>query len=365
MADENSVSRKLIVLYHQGCPDGWCALAIADQWLSRNPHRFTEIVYMPVLAGKTAFAVDQLIKENSPNTVIFSFDLSYFYGPAKKLLNYFPNARIYDHHTTTEDCFVKPMTESKEDFERQQEIFAGRLLYDKTISGAMLAWNCFYPHIPPPTLVKYIQDKDLYLFGLPNSREINAGLSETLTTSPSEDRNISKADATAYAVKEWSKYLLTDSWFETARLKGEVVISIMNRAIKRLYRGGSAHRIISFGKPYVAFVCNTGEYISELGEYIYSQTVYDPAVRAVENSAKKYKHDYAVMWRYDHTRNVVYVSLRTRKEHDVDLAKICAEFEWKTDDGETNRGGGHKAAAGFETSLQTFFQWIGPRIDRL
>lgn len=343
---------KTVIMYHQGCPDGWCALAIADLWLSR--HNIQSATYMPVMAGKTDSAVEQLIREQQSDTIILSFDLSYFYEHAKKLLNYFPNARIYDHHTTTENCFIRPAHELREDFEKQQLIFKQRLIYDKTISGAMLAWNCFFPGNTAPQLVAYIQDKDLYLLELPKSREINAGLSETLITSPSDDKTLTRAGITAHAVREWSQYLLTDSWMATALLKGDVILAIMNRAIKRLYRGGAAHKINFSGNHYVAFVCNTGEYISELGEYIYTQTS-DP-----ENS-KSYKYDFAVMWRYDHVRNVVYVSMRSRKDHDVDLSVIASSFEWITD-GEKNRGGGHKSAAGFETNLELLFNWIGPRV---
>src|SRR5690606_24668973 len=50
-------------------------------------------------------------------------------------------------------------------------------MFDLECSGAMLAWEYFNPGEPVPDLIRYIQDRDLGRFELPNSREIFAAIS--------------------------------------------------------------------------------------------------------------------------------------------------------------------------------------------
>ena len=48
--------------------------------------------------------------------------------------------------------------------------------FDMNKSGAMLAWEHFFPNGKPPRLVEYVQDRDLWKYELPVSREIAAVL---------------------------------------------------------------------------------------------------------------------------------------------------------------------------------------------
>ncbi|MFI5305659.1 MAG: phosphoesterase, partial [Nitrospiria bacterium] len=41
---------------------------------------------------------------------------------------------------------------------------------------AYLAWEFFYPALPVPKMILYIQDKDLWKWKLPMSREVSAAL---------------------------------------------------------------------------------------------------------------------------------------------------------------------------------------------
>ena len=47
---------------------------------------------------------------------------------------------------------------------------------DMQKSGAMLAWEYWFPGESAPLLLQYIQDRDLWLFHLKNSSEISAAL---------------------------------------------------------------------------------------------------------------------------------------------------------------------------------------------
>lgn len=371
----------IIILYHQYCPDGWCAAAVANLWityLEKVANSVKKYIYMPVMAGKTDAAVEQLIANQTKDSLILSYDLSFTYWGAKKLLNYFPNAKIYDHHVSTEECFTRPISESFDEFTITQKMFKDHLIYDKKISGAMLAWNSLFPNKKAPALVEYVQDRDIWAWKLPNSREVNAGLSEVLTTSPNDGSTtngikLSYEESTLRALKEWSQYLLTDNWLDDARVKGDMILKIQNRSIKRLYRDGAMHLINDYSTgekiTYKVYICNTSMYISELGEYIYLQTLNETSNTSNEisnnsneslneKSKENYKYDYALMWRYDQTRSVVCVSMRARQDHSVDLAKIASQFTWRSN-GKENTGGGHKPAAGFEIGLTEFFKYIG------
>lgn len=48
--------------------------------------------------------------------------------------------------------------------------------FDLSHSGAMLAWRYFHPEAPPPTLLEYVEDQDLWSWKLPRSEEVNAAL---------------------------------------------------------------------------------------------------------------------------------------------------------------------------------------------
>ena len=48
--------------------------------------------------------------------------------------------------------------------------------FDMDRSGAMMGWNYMHPDQEPPPLIRYVQDRDLWRFALPNSREVTAAL---------------------------------------------------------------------------------------------------------------------------------------------------------------------------------------------
>lgn len=51
-----------------------------------------------------------------------------------------------------------------------------RVLFDMERSGAMITWDYFFPDEKAPDLVKYVQDRDIWKFQLPNSKEHSVNL---------------------------------------------------------------------------------------------------------------------------------------------------------------------------------------------
>lgn len=70
---------------------------------------------------------------------------------------------VLDHHKTAADHLVHLPANV-------------RAVFDMERSGAMLAWDFFHPVTPPPTLLLHIQDRDLWRFALPHTREIQASV---------------------------------------------------------------------------------------------------------------------------------------------------------------------------------------------
>lgn len=135
-----------LVLYHADCLDGFgAAWALWKQFPSA---RFTPVKHgyppPPDLAGHHIVIVD------------FSYPraaLEAIAAQAASLL-------VLDHHITAQNALA--------DLPYAQ--------FDQKRSGAVMAWEWAHAQ-PVPWLLQYVQDKDLWQWALPASREINAALS--------------------------------------------------------------------------------------------------------------------------------------------------------------------------------------------
>jgi oligoribonuclease NrnB/cAMP/cGMP phosphodiesterase (DHH superfamily) len=78
---------------------------------------------------------------------------------------------VLDHHITARARF-----EAHPDLERELAAAGHLLFFDMDRSGAMLAWDHFHEGEPPPDLLRYVQDQDLWHWALPDSSEVNAAI---------------------------------------------------------------------------------------------------------------------------------------------------------------------------------------------
>ncbi|MDH5527248.1 MAG: DHHA1 domain-containing protein [Nitrospirota bacterium] len=135
-----------LILYHDDCIDGFGAAWAA--W-----RRFGDAAeYRPVTHG------------NPPPDVtgkaVTILDFSYRRDVLLDMAERAASLRVVDHHKTA------------------QENLAGLdfCTFDMTRSGAVLAWRHFHPDTDLPELLAYVQDKDLWTWKLPDSREITCAL---------------------------------------------------------------------------------------------------------------------------------------------------------------------------------------------
>ena len=134
-----------VVLYHADCSDGFGAA-----WALWK--KFPSASFLPVKHGQPPPAD---LKDRRVVIVDFSYArpiLEAMAAETKELL-------ILDHHITAE------------------RILDGfpNAYFDQTKSGAVLGWEWAH-RSAAPWLLQYIQDKDLWTWALPGSREINAAL---------------------------------------------------------------------------------------------------------------------------------------------------------------------------------------------
>lgn len=139
---------KQIVIYHKNCPDGftaawacWKSLGDEAEYYARN---FND-EDIPDVSGADTYIVDF----SYPRDILL--DLK---GKANSLV-------VLDHHATAKDHL---------------DGIEG-CHFDMDRSGAGMAWDYFNPDALPvlrSPLVNYVEDRDLWRFNLPYSKEINA-----------------------------------------------------------------------------------------------------------------------------------------------------------------------------------------------
>jgi oligoribonuclease NrnB/cAMP/cGMP phosphodiesterase (DHH superfamily) len=130
--------KKILVLYHKNCPDGFGAAWVA--WKK--------------FGAKAEYcAVDpETLPETFPiGREIYALDVSYPLAVQKELRAKNYSLIILDHHVSNE----KDTRYFKEN------------VFDNNHSGAVLAWKYFYPTQPLPRLLRYIEDVDLWRRSLP------------------------------------------------------------------------------------------------------------------------------------------------------------------------------------------------------
>lgn len=135
------------VLYHAHCPDGFGAAFAAWTVLGDRA------TYTPVTHG-------QPMPDLPPQAKVAMVDFSYRREEILSLRDRVEQMVILDHHATA-----------------QQELEGlPWAVFDMEKSGARLAWEYWRPDAPLPDLLAHIEDKDLWLWRLEQSREVNVAL---------------------------------------------------------------------------------------------------------------------------------------------------------------------------------------------
>lgn len=253
-----------VVLYHADCLDGFGAA-----WALWK--KYPGARYLPVEHGLSP-------PSGLDNDHVVMVDFSYSRKVIECLAESTASLRILDHHVTA------------------QAALAGLpyAYFDMKKSGAVLAWEWAHPE-PVPWLLQYIQDKDLWEWRLPKSREINAAL-----------------DSYPFDFQVWDG--LTQ---ETLELEGGAILRREDVLITKIIKESV---LVKF----------EGETVP---------AVYSPVMTSQIGERLCRDYPFCIIWHQRNARR--YFSLRS-KPGTVDVSAIAAR----------HGGGGHVNAAGFSFPLE-------------
>ncbi len=278
------MSERPLVLYHAHCSDGFCAAWIAHR-------RFGEgAEYVPVQYGQAPPDV------TGRDVVVLDF--SYKRPVLEEMVRVCRTMVLRDHHKTAQaDLEPTDAWPTATDF-----------LFDMSKSGAMLAWDYFFPGERAPWLVEYVQDRDLWLWKLPFSKEVSAGLA----TLPHDFTVWNKlfADTLLGQMTDGSQFFYGG---ETIIRQGEAVLRYQAQQVTAIC--SQAREVDIDGHKVLA--ANSSVLFSEVGEKLAENRPFG-AAWFIRKDGKK-------QW-----------SLRSR-EGGIDVSQVAAR----------RGGGGHKAAAGY------------------
>lgn len=158
-----------ICIYHGNCADGFAAAWVVRKFYGAGNVDFHPAKYgdaPPYVAGLDVIIVDFSYKREVLETM----------NPTRMI--------ILDHHkTAADDLRGFPTIPTALIHEIYEPPLGGwmpnaglSVTFDMQRSGAMITWDHFFPGREPPRLLRHIQDRDLWLFKLHGTREIQASV---------------------------------------------------------------------------------------------------------------------------------------------------------------------------------------------
>lgn len=174
--------RKTMCIYHGNCADGFGAAWVVRKALG-DQVEFVAGVYgqePPDVTDKDVIIVDFSYKYDVLARISWRarsiIVLDHHKSAAEDLAKFPPfhaGVRLDGRHA---DGSTALGWESAHAFMSSQNSPAIACCFDMNRSGAMLAWHHFFPGQEPPMLLRHIEDRDLWLFKLDGTREIQANL---------------------------------------------------------------------------------------------------------------------------------------------------------------------------------------------
>jgi hypothetical protein len=190
-------------------------------------------------------------------------------------------------------------------------------------SGAVMAWEFCHPGEAIPLLLQYIQDRDLWQHGLPNTHEIHAAVASYPTVftvwQNLEARMGDQPDP-------------DDQECNSLVVEGESILRERNQLVTAIVDLGWYRAKID---DFNVAICN-GPYplASDIGHYLLNGDMHSKPI--VESSPKC---DFAASYYIGKDGRYVY-SLRSDDNH-VDVSEVARKYG----------GGGHRNSAGFRSNF--------------
>lgn len=145
-------STRPLVIYHGNCADGFGAAWVFHHHAKRHD---TPAMYPEFVAGRYGYAPPDVDGRD-----LYLVDFSYSREITEVLVASAARVTLIDHHKTA--------------IEQLAGLPGLRQVVDLERSGATLAWDYLFPNQQRPLLLGHIEDRDLWRFKLPHTREIQS-----------------------------------------------------------------------------------------------------------------------------------------------------------------------------------------------
>lgn len=156
---------KTLCIYHANCADGFGAA-----WVVRQALGADNVEFLPGHYGQPAPDVE--------GRDVIIVDFSYPYELLVLLGHQARTILVIDHHkTAAEELARHPLRPAPTTF-AEWSTSAQRVgtVFDMNRSGAGLTWDYFNPGQPRPALINHIEDRDLWRFALPGTKDVMAAV---------------------------------------------------------------------------------------------------------------------------------------------------------------------------------------------
>lgn len=141
---------KKLCIYHGNCADGYGAA-----WVVRRAFGEDNVEFFP--------GVYQQSPPDVKDRDVILVDFSYKLPVMQQIVYAAKTVTVLDHHKTAEEDLRSLGDNPKVD-----------IVFDMNRSGCRIAWDYFFYGQEPPPLLLHIEDRDLWRFKLPMTREIQA-----------------------------------------------------------------------------------------------------------------------------------------------------------------------------------------------
>lgn len=345
---------KPLIIYHGHCVDG--AGAAYAAWC-----KFGEDAEYRAAQYNDPPPTDEEVRGRE----VYVLDYAYPWTECERIVHSASRLRLLDHHKTAMEQFAAVWSVEYGSQMRLIPAHATNMLVhlDMNKSGAVLAWEHFHPDIAVPEVLRYVEDRDLWRFKLPKSREVHAALQSrgaleddgwrAFTDLDRDHFYQSQADRIALLQHEGEillrgrerkltglaalaeRVLLMLDHCRRCGARGDAGVTISNTCVPGTDAAGNlrSDHVFSIECPAV----NSPRSQSELGGHL------------AELAEKQGEPPLGVVWWRDGARGSYRVSLRSRGDG-LDVSAIAKQWPG---------GGGHKNAAGFECDIPPWVV-VGP-----
>lgn len=140
--------KDIVILYHKDCLDGYGAAWAAHKLFGE------EAEYIPVGAGMAP-------PELPEGVTVYCVDIAFRPEHLEEMAERYKKVVIIDHHETAVVWF--------EGYDPPENV---TIVLDQEHSAAILSWEYFHKEKKAPELLKYIEDRDLWKWELPDSESV-------------------------------------------------------------------------------------------------------------------------------------------------------------------------------------------------